>query len=151
MSKDSSGLFQGTSGTRSASHKTHSAKELKQRITKKIDSAIKNTPGSKGKSMIVGAYDTKTGKTSVAFAGPIPKKIHPELKKLADKIGGVGSKGVSDKNTVGVCAEFQTVNKLLWSGSKLSDIKLTKPIRPRTGKEMPFCANCVKMFKDLID
>lgn len=149
MSKDSSGLFSGTSGARST--KSYSASMLKQRINKKIESAIKNTPGGKGKSMIIGAYDTKTGKTSVSFAGPIPKKIHPEVKKLADKIGGVGSHGLTDKNIVGVCAEFQTVNKMLWSGSKLADIKLTKPIRPRTGKEMPFCANCAKMFKDLID
>lgn len=150
MSKDSSGLFSGTSGAKSATKSTYSTTVLKQRISTKIDSSIRNTPGGKGKSMIVGAYDKKTGKTSVSFAGPIPKRIHPELKKLADKIGGLGSKGVSGKNTVGVCAEFQTVNKLLWSGSKLSDIRLTKPIRPRTGKEMPFCPNCAKMFKDLI-
>ena len=148
MSKDSSGLFNGTSGAKSSI--SHSVSELKNRINEKIDSAIKNTPGGKGKSMIVGAYDVKTGKTSVAFAGPIPKKIHPDLKKLADKIGGIGSKGVSIKNTVGVCAEFQAVNNLLWSGSKLSDIKLTEAIRPRTGNKMPYCANCAKMFKNLI-
>lgn len=150
MSKDYSNLFSGTSGSKSSNVK-HSAAELKQRINKKIKNAINNTPGGKGKSMIIGAYDTKTGKTSVAFAGPIPKRIHPELKKLADKIGGIGSHGLTEKNIVGVCAEFQTINKMLWSGSKLSDIRLTKPIRPRTGKEMPFCANCAKMFKDLID
>ena len=66
-------MFSGTSGAKSNASK-YSAAELKQRINKKIESAIKNTPGGKGKSMIVGAYDTKTGKTSVSFAGSIPKK-----------------------------------------------------------------------------
>ena len=85
-----------------------------------------------------------------AFAGKIPDQIHPELIRRADKIGGIGSKGVSTKNTVGVCAEFQAVNTLLMNGSKISDIKLTHAIRPRTGKGHPYCANCKKMFSDLI-
>lgn len=150
MSKSYSGLFNGTYSSKKAK-RCRSITELKRLVCKKIYSAIKNTPGGKGKSMIVGAFDPKTGKTSVSFAGPIPKRIHPDLKKLADKVGGIGTHGISEKNIVGVCAEFHTVNNMLWSGSKLSDIKLTKPIRPRTGQEMPYCANCAKMFKDLID
>lgn len=75
--------------------------------------------------MTIGAYDVKTGKIATAFAGKIPEKIHPELLKRAEMIGGVGTKGVSTKNTVGVCAEFHVVNELLLSGSKISDIKLT--------------------------
>ena len=111
---------------------------------------IKNTKGSKSKSMAVGAYDVRTGKIFTSFAGSIPDKIHPELIKRAEKIGGIGTKGLSTKNTVGVCAEFHVVNELLLSGSKITDIKLTHAIRPRTGKGRPYCINCKKMFSDLI-
>ena len=142
MSKARSGLFPTS---------TANAKILRATTYKAVHTMIDNYKGSKKPSMAIGAYDVKTGKIATAFAGKIPEKIHPELLNRAEMIGGVGTKGLSTKNTIGVCAEFQTVNKMLWSGSKLADIKLTKPIRPRTGKEMPFCANCAKMFKDLID
>lgn len=141
MSKGRSGLFPNS---------TANDKILRATAYKAIHSMIENTKGGKGRSMAVGAYDIKTGTIATAFAGKIPEKIHPELIKRADKIGGIGSKGVSTKNTVGVCAEFHVVNSLLLSGSKISDIKLTHAIRPRTGKGRPYCANCKKMFSDLI-
>lgn len=141
MSKGRSGLFPNS---------TANDKILRATTYKAIHAMIENTKGGKGRSMAVGAYDKKTGTIATAFAGKIPDKIHPELIKRADKIGGIGSKGVSTKNTVGVCAEFHVVNSLLLSGSKISDIKLTHAIRPRTGKGRPYCANCKKMFSDLI-
>ncbi len=101
--------------------------------------------------MAVGAYDEKTGKIAAAFAGDIPKTIHPDLLKLAKQIGGVGSLGVTGRNIVGVCAEFHVINDMLLSGSKLEDIRLTRAIRPRTGKFMPYCDNCHAMFSEIIE
>ncbi len=141
MSKGRSGLFPNT---------TANGKILRATTYKAIHNMIANTKGGSRKSMAVGAYDIKTGKIATTFAGEIPTKIHPELIARANKIGGVGTKGLSTKNTVGVCAEFHAVNSLLLSGSNIKDIKLTHAIRPRTGKGQPFCANCKKMFSDLI-
>ena len=141
MCKGRSGLFPNS---------TANDRILRATTYKAIHSMIVNTKGGKGRSMAVGAYDIRTGAIVTAFAGNIPDSIHPELIKRADKIGGIGSKGVAPKNTVGVCAEFQVVNSLLLSGSKISDIKLTHAIRPRTGIGRPYCANCKIMFSDLI-
>ena len=141
MSKSRSGLFP---------RSTANAKILRATTYKAIHAMIENTKGGRGKSIAIGAYDIKTGKIVTSFAGHIPDKIHPELIKRAEKIGGIGTKGLSTKNTVGVCAEFHVVNDLLLSGSKISDIKLTHAIRPRTGKGRPYCINCKKMFSDLI-
>lgn len=145
MSKSSSGLFHGTSGNNA------SRSLMSQKALETVGRLIQKTPGAKKKSMAVGAYDQSTGKMIAAFAGEIPQRIHPELRKRAETIGGIGSHGLSNKNTVGVCAEFHVVNSLLLGGSKWSDIKLTPAIRPRTGEKMPYCSNCLAMFGDLID
>ncbi len=142
MSKGNSGYFKGVKSTRAA---------YRRNAIQKARDLIKSTPKGKTKSMVVGAYDSSTGKPYAAFAGKIPNNIHPELEKLAEKVGGIGTHGITDKNTVGVCAEFHVVNNMLNDGVKLSDIRLTKAIRPRTGKYMPFCKNCQTMFADLID
>ncbi len=141
MSKSRSSLFPSC---------TANAKVLRGMTYRAIHAMVENTKGGKAKSMAIGAYDIRTGKIVTAFAGNIPDKIHPELIKRAEKIGGIGTKGLSTKNTVGVCAEFHVVNELLLSGSNISDIKLTHAIRPRTGKGRPYCINCKKMFSDLI-
>lgn len=141
MCKTSSGLFP----------KNNVGKHLASAANKAVQNLIDNTPGARGKSMAVGAYDTKTGQIVAAFAGPVPDKIHPELLKRAAKIGGIGSLGLTEHNTVGVCAEFQVINTLLNNGSKISDIHLTKAIRPRTGRHIDYCANCKAMFSDIID
>lgn len=141
MSKGRSGLFPKSNAN---------AKMLRALTYQAIHNMIMNTRGGSGRSMAVGAYDLKTGKIATAFAGEIPTQIHPELIKRAEQIGGIGSKGITSKNTVGVCAEFQAVNSLLLNGSNISDIKLTHAIRPRTGKGRPYCPNCKTMFSDLI-
>jgi len=145
MSKGGSGLFRGTIGAKA------SAISLKSKVRETVNKLIDKTPGGKSKAMAVGGYDKRSGKVVASFAGEIPKEIHPELQKRAEAIGGIGSHGLTERNTVGVCAEFHVVNRLLLNGSKWSDIRLSTPIRPRTGAEMPFCANCRKMFSDLID
>ena len=141
MSKGRSGLFPNSAAN---------DKILRGITYRAIHKMIENTKGGKSRSMAVGAYDIKTGKIVTAFAGEIPANIHPELIRRADIIGGIGSKGVTTKNTIGVCAEFQGVNALLQNGSNISNIKLTYAIRPRTGKGRPYCDNCKKMFADLI-
>ena len=142
MSKSRSGLFPGT---------TANAKILRATTYRVLHLMIETTPGSKGKSMAVGAYDIKTGRLVTSFASTIPDRIHPELIRRAKAIGGIGTKGLSAKNIIGVCAEFHAVNELLLSGSKITDIRLTHAIRPRTGKGRPYCINCKKMFSDLIN
>ena len=104
MSKSSSGLFHGTRGINA------SRSLMSQKTLETVGRLIQKTPGAKKKSMAVGAYDQSTGKMIAAFAGEIPKRIHPELRKRAETIGGIGSHGLSNKNTVGVCAEFHVVN-----------------------------------------
>ena len=145
MSKGDSGLFKGTVGTKTAQS------VFVKKVLNSITELIAKTAGGKKKSMAAGAYDSKTGKIASAFASSIPTKIHPELLKRANSIGGLGTHGLTNKNKVGVCAEFHAVNELLLNGSKWSDIHLVTAIRPRTGEPMPFCANCLTMFKDLIE
>ncbi|GEM_PF-2328666 len=144
MSKGISGLFKNTIG-----HKLR-LDHLNSKALSEIKKLINNTEGGTGKATVVGAFDECTGKTVAAFAGAIPEEIAPELKERANAIGGIGSLGLTDRNTVGVCAEFQAINQLLLKGSKLSDIHLTSAIRPRTGKTVPYCQNCLSMFNDII-
>ena len=140
MSKTDSHQFIGTKGSDYHKRKAYD----------KVKELIRNTPGAKTKAMAVGAYDEKTGICIATFAGAIPKKIHPKLKALAERVGGFGTLGVSERNTVGVCAEFHAVNQMLYAGCKLEDIKLTRAIRPRTGAVMPYCDNCRVMFAEII-
>lgn len=141
MSKGRSGLFPSS---------TSNVIMLRATTYRAVHAMIDNIKGNSKPAMVIGAYDVKTGKIATAFAGKIPKEIHPELLKRAKKIGGIGAKGLSAKNTIGVCAEFHVVNELLLSGSNITDIKLTHAIRPRTKKGQPYCINCKKMFSDLI-
>lgn len=145
MSKGTSGLFHGTAGTNST------RSQLQEKTRETVSKLIANTPGSTKKAMVVGAYDERTGKTVAAFAGAIPNRIASELRERAEAIGGLGTHGLTERNTVGVCAEFHVVNSLLLGGAKWDDIHLTPAIRPRTGQVMPFCDNCKAMFHDLID
>ena len=144
MSKGNSGLF--------PKKITENARLLaiQDKAKRKVDNLIANTPNGKKKSMAVGAYDIVTGKTTASFAGEPPSDIHPELRRKAEAIGGIGSRGLTERNSVGVCAEFHAVNKLLLAGVSWSNIRLTRATRPRNGEYMPYCANCVALFSDLI-
>lgn len=149
MSKPASNIVSGTSGANKISQLKETI--LRNKTRSAVEKLINSTKDGKRKSIAVGAYNIATGKIVTSFAKEIPSKIHPELIKRANEIGGIGSHGLTERNTVGVCAEFQVVNKLLLQGSKWSDIRLTNAIRPRTGQKIPFCANCQKMFSDIID
>lgn len=145
MSKGSSGLFHGTVGE----HATE--EQLFQKANNAIKHLVEKTPNGNKKSMVVGAYDIKTGRVVAAFAGACPKRIADELKERAKLVGGIGTHGVTKRNIVGVCAEFHAVNSLLLAGSRWQDIRLTPAIRPRIGMEIPYCDNCRIMFYDIID
>lgn len=57
----------------------------KKQALETVRRLIAEAPGGRKKSMAAGAYDLKTGKNVAAFAGEIPKRIHPELRKRAEK------------------------------------------------------------------
>jgi len=66
---------------------------LKSKALSKAQKLVDNTAGGRGKAMVVGAFDERTGQTVAAFAGAIPQKIAPELLDRAKAIGGIGSLG----------------------------------------------------------
>ena len=107
---------------------------------------IQNTVDANKKAVAIGAYDIETGNVTAKFAGAIPDTINNQLIERANLIGGIGSKGINGKNTVGVCAEFQAANELLSNGGNLTNIRFTEAVRPRTGKVIPTCSNCIEMF-----
>lgn len=125
--------------------------ELRNYTNNAVLKMINKTEGGKDKSVAVGAFDLQSGEIVTAFAGEPPAKIHPLLLERAKSIGGIGSHGLTEKNIVGVCAEFHAVNSLLNKGCKWENIRICSPIRPRTGKEIPMCDNCKTMFYDIID
>jgi filamentous hemagglutinin len=96
---------------------------------------------------VIGAVDPWTGKIVTTSSGAVPSTIAPELKAYADSLGGLGVKTACG-NTLGRCAEFRAANELLLSnpGLKLSDIKFTAAVRPRTGEVVPRCENCTNIF-----
>ena len=149
MSKPSSYLATGTTGEKKFTSIIQ--KYLREKITQKIKKLINSTKGGSRKAAVVGAYDIRTGNIATSFADEIPINIHPELLKRANEIGGIGTHGLTERNIIGVCAEFHVVNQLLLKGSKWHNIRIINPIRPRTGQIIPFCANCQKMFYDIID
>ena len=91
--------------------------------------------------------DPVTGKIVTTSSGAVPSRIAPELQAYAEKLGGLGVKTACG-NTLGRCAEFRAANELLLNnpGLKLSDIKFTSAIRPRTGEVVPRCENCTNIF-----
>jgi len=117
-----------------------------QRATEARDTLINNTVGSKQKATAIGAYDIKSGNVTASFAGEIPTSINQQLVDASETIGGIGSKGVNGKNTVGVCAEFQSANTLLNQGGILENMRFTDAVRPRTGQIIPTCTNCQNIF-----
>jgi hypothetical protein len=98
------------------------------------------------KSVVVGAFDARTGKVTAEYSAKYVDDPSSVLKALADELGGVGTK-TSCGNTLGCCAEFQAADTLIKEGSLLADIRFVPAIRPRRPENVvPFCRNCVEMF-----
>ena len=127
------------------SNKIYSSKALKERDT--LLQGMSKNQRSKH-STIVGAYDAKLGRVNVDFSGKIPDKISGSLVKRANRIGGIGSKGLTLNNTVGTCAEFRSANTLMLRGSRINNIKFIDAVNPKNMKFKPACENCRSIFKE---
>lgn len=128
--------------------RANSLSELYSKAEQARTDLINITPGANEKSVAIGAFDIKTGQVVADFAVPIPETIDPILLKRAKSLGGIGSRGLTKRNTVGVCAEFRSANTLLLNGSKIENIRFTQAIRPRTGQIIPTCNNCLRIFEE---
>ncbi|TSE09853.1 DUF6443 domain-containing protein [Aquimarina algiphila] len=106
---------------------------------------------SKKVSTIIGGE--LKGSTSIMGAGKASATgdIPASLLKAAEKAGGVGAVNPGTKSPVGCCAEFKVATELLIKHQDAipSQIRFTKAIRPRTGKVVPPCDNCKKVFPQL--
>jgi hypothetical protein len=121
-----------------------SAEQALQGMLEGMSSKLK-----KEHAVAVGTYDIKTGRVGANVNGDIPENINPQLRARADEIGGIGSKGVSGKNTVGRCAEQRAANDLLNQGSNIGDIRFTDPVRPnRPHIIVEPCPNCKQIFPE---
>lgn len=154
MSKGNSGLFKGTIGEKRENKKIE--EELKEEAINAVKELIEKTPKAKKRGAFVGAYDIDTGHVEADVSGKVPENIHPELKELAEKrVGEIGSLGLTERNTVGKCAEFNVVNKMLNAGCEYKHIRLTKAFRfqnkPKKWESFPYCENCLGMFKEILD
>ncbi len=100
-------------------------------------------------ALAIAAYDITTGEIVVDCSGPVPWAHRTLMGKVA-KIGRIGRPGPETKNIIGACAEFRAANTLLNNGSKFSNIRFTKPIRPRTRQIQSTCPNCASIFSDIL-
>ena len=154
MSKPNSGLFKGIVGEKSENKKTE--KELKEEAINSVKELIVKTKKAKKRGAFVGAYDIETGHVEADVSGNVPENIHPELKELAEKrVGQIHSNGLTETNTVGRCAEFHVVNKMLHAGCEYKNIRLTKAFRfqqkTKQWESIDYCANCSGMFKEILE
>jgi hypothetical protein len=117
---------------------------------------------------ICAAFDRVTGRVAVMQCGTPVGPIHPEMRDLAQRLGGLGSRvayvnsaGVTSYIKVGNCAEFNAANRLLLlrNNATLADIGFTNtymfkanlargaPIEPYAGwvVRLP-CVVCQQMF-----
>jgi hypothetical protein len=97
---------------------------------------------------ITAGFDIETGNVVPATSGPIPDQIPDSFTSRADEIGGVGSKGLTEGNTVGCCAEQRAGIELLNQGSLLENIRFSDTLNPRTGEIKPPCPNCRAIFRE---
>ncbi|NBD12295.1 FG-GAP-like repeat-containing protein [Corallococcus silvisoli] len=100
----------------------------------------------------VAAYDSRAGSNliSVEGSGSVPRgaNMHPRMRAEIEGQfgrGRVGQRGVCN-NFLGACAEQRAANALLQQGAEWEDIRFTNPFRPRTGRNMPVCENCERLF-----
>jgi hypothetical protein len=91
------------------------------------------------------AYDIRTGQMIAITSGQVPTVVNPQLRTLANDLGGLGVKTACG-NVLGKCAEFRGANELMLRGSRLEDIRFTNAIRPRDNTIVSRCENCQQMF-----
>ncbi|MGJ7500266.1 hemagglutinin repeat-containing protein [Variovorax sp. ZT5P49] len=130
---------------------------LENKASGELLSAINNL-GSKssarGSSVMVGAYDSTTGLTSVGASGALKAEdLSPTMVKFVeDKLGvPIGQATSFCSNLAGFCAEVKAADKLVRQGADPANIKFTNPVRPGMvygntsipeNAFVPTCANC---------
>ncbi|PIT09045.1 hypothetical protein BGI40_08760 [Snodgrassella communis] len=116
-----------------------------RKANKEFLNYVKNT--KEKPAAVVVAVDKNTGKHALNTNGNIPEKVAPELKDMADKLGGLGTK-TKCGNIVGRCAEFRAANDLMLQNPRLKakDIDISGALRPRKLKPVKRCDNCTAMF-----
>ena len=106
--------------------------------SKKIDKTFQNDPEPS---------DASTQAEEALEKGLNELQNIPNSKKPAVVIGassnGTATMGSSSPGPNGCCAEVDAAKKL---GGNPKDITFTKPIRPRTGQEIPVCSSCQELF-----
>lgn len=87
------------------------------------------------------------GRYFSAFSrSPQNKYFYPLLHAKIQKLGGVGSMGLSN-NKLGACAEQHAANAVLRSRNCLiKDILFSKALIIRTKKRIKYCDNCKALF-----
>jgi len=130
---------------------------LENKANGELLSAINNL-GSKssarGSSVMVGAYDSTTGLTSVGASGALrAEDLSPAMVKFVeDKLGvPIGQATSFCSNLAGFCAEVKAADTLVRQGANPANIKFTNPVRPGMvygntsipeNAFVPTCANC---------
>ncbi|EKT64537.1 filamentous hemagglutinin outer membrane protein [Providencia burhodogranariea DSM 19968] len=114
------------------------ANKAQQELVSEIGKFKSNTQAEKVATMI-GAYDSKTGKTAVGYSNKAidADSLHPTTvnyieKQLGVKIGEFAS---FCKNKAGACAEVSAADSLVRQGAKPENIKFTDALRPKAFRQ----------------
>lgn len=156
MSKDSSGLFSGTSGAKSSSSgrsnaviKQYSKQRVKDWAKKQFETLPNNVKKKMNTATVV--YDENTGKYYYGRNGATSEAGYQKNPKLFGK-NGILPKESLNNYKVGNCAEVDAINQALNAGAKLSDLHMTTihTTKSSFGKNKEACENCKEAFKDKI-
>ena len=156
MSKDSSGLFSGTSGARSSSS-TRSNKVIKQyskeRVKEWAHKEKERLTGKQKKTFNTACvvYDEITGKYYYGRNGGFrdPGYVRNPILFGDGKHRGILPKESLNGYAIGNCAEVDAINQALNAGSRLGNLHITTIHTTKTdfGKNKPACENCTYSFK----
>ncbi|MEZ2686633.1 hypothetical protein ACBQ20_17825 [Proteus vulgaris] len=114
------------------------ATKAHQELINEIGKFKSNTQAEKIATMI-GAYDSKTGKTAVGYSNKeiTADSLHPTTVDYIKKQLGVeiGEFTHFCKNKVGACAEVSAADSLVRQGAKPENIKFTDALRPKAFRQ----------------
>ncbi|WP_193014338.1 MULTISPECIES: hemagglutinin repeat-containing protein [Gammaproteobacteria] len=114
------------------------ATKAHQELINEIGKFKSNTQAEKIATMI-GAYDSKTGKTAVGYSNKeiTADSLHPTTVDYIKKQLGVeiGEFTHFCKNKVGACAEVSAADSLVRQGAKPGNIKFTDALRPKAFRQ----------------
>src|SRR5262249_31359091 len=80
------------------------------------------------------AVSRTTGRVFAGSSGEVPASIHPEMQQRMPQPS-------LEPWRVSNCAEFNTCNRALQDGEKMSDLEV-HTLRVKNGEAAPRCANC---------